>query len=309
MNFSFFSKKRRSTSNRHIDLSSLKNKRDIYKKNKASKPLSRTQKRFLKFLFLFAIILTFIFLLFASPFFKIQNIDTIRKSLSIDTESIEIFLSEKVIHRNIFLLKIKNIESEVKKAFPQWKDISIEKQFPKTLIVNISNYPAFANVKVQYPIPTETEEIDLEQSILQEKTQKTFDDFIVEEYNVNILGNIVSPDLNEVPAYTIILKDNLEKKPFLNEELIPKKHIKDIQKLTNDLLEFFNLATKEIHYFSIGKEVHINTFQFSIWIDLQQDIEKQVKKLRMAIENTQEKSVEYFDLRIKNRIIYKEKEL
>lgn len=293
--FSIFSRKRR----RHTSCNVVQFQRAPLSERK-NIPFRRNLvlKTFQRYFFgVFGVSTFFVLIiLLASPIFRVHHIDVERKNLNTDITSIESFIAEKTLSQSLFFLSRRDLEKEIVQEFPQWKSIHIQKKFPNTLVASVETFSPFATVKVH-------------QEILQTiKGQKTPKKTIVEEaYVINERGDVSYADIGETPSFTIIYKDIPPQNIALGTHLVPFAVIQKIQFITESLLSSFDLVTKEIWYYNTAKEAHINVFQFSIWVDLQQDISMQLKKFSQALGFLNKNKLEYIDLRISNRVIYKEK--
>ena len=271
---------------------------------------------FLKPFIAITILFFIFFIFFISPYFQIQNIDIKRKNLSIDSSEIEIFLNKEILGKNIFTTSLYNTSQLMKEKFPQWESIILTKAYPQTIEVSVANYASFASINIEEAI-IETEEktqqeecqtneenkpcIDVENSENKETTKTT-------TYIINKLGNIAYPEIGVNPELIIQYKEIITEPVIIGKNIIPYEEIQTIQTIIDTLLNDYNLAIKEIQYFRAGKEAHFNVYQFSLWFDLQQNTKEQFKKIDQAIANININTIEYLDLRISNRIIYKEKD-
>lgn len=240
-------------------------------------------------------------ILFFSPMLRIQHIEVVRKNLSIDTTKIEQFLTERAIGKHIFFLSSSDLEKQTHNAFPQWKSLIIHKSFPNRLSVDVENFESFAYVVLK------TEQVKM---VKNEKGNKVPTDekiTVEQKYVLNQQGSISYPEIDSNPSLLILYKDPFTKNIDIGRNIIPTQDVKSIQTVVSVLLHEYDLATKEVEYFKLAKEIHVNVFQFSLWIDLQQNLEEQLKKYNESLQHLDKNKLEYLDLRISNRVIYKEK--
>ena len=240
--------------------------------------------RFKKILLLL-FLTTFFTAIFFSPLFRINEIIINRQNLVVDTLEAEIFLNDILYKKNILLVSKKNISNLLKQEFPQWKSFIIEKKFPNKILVQIETYQIFAYVRIM------------------DENNK-----IKSELPINELGNISYLDFDVDPSLYINYLEPLEQIPMFGDSLIFAQDIKKIKQIKNILLENYELLTKNIDYFKFGKEVHFNVFKYFLWFDLSQDLTSQLKRYDYVLTELNQKDLEYIDLRIKNRVIYKENE-
>jgi hypothetical protein len=289
-------------------------------KHKPSPPIYT--KRFIKKKLIFLkpfisiiILFSIFFLFFISPYFQIQNIDIKRKNLSIDSSEIEIFLNKEILGKNIFTTSLSDASQLMKKKFPQWESILLTKSYPQTIEVSVANYSSFASINIEEPIieteeNTQKEKCNTEEDKPCEKLENApkEDTTKITTYIINKLGNIAYPEIGDSPELIIIYDEVITEPINIGKNIIPYEEIQTMQAITNTLLNDYSLATKEIQYFHAGKEAHFNVYQFTLWFDLQQNTKEQFKKIDQAIANIDSNTIQYLDLRISNRIIYKEKD-
>ncbi len=285
--------KKRSPYLRRVAFTSHLKKNHVHSYAKMDSLKRRSFRKILSYkrIFIFIILLIIVIILFFSPFFKVQNIEVNRDNIGVDTSKIQVFLSSETLGKNIFLLNKSDILKFFEDKFEHIKDTTIEKELPNTIIANVRTYPVFASVKI---------------NIKKEEKDK-LPEIVSQEYIINNIGNISYPNTDTKPFSKIIYMDTLEDFPVIGENIIPSDHIKKIQNISEKLLGNFDLAVKDVSYFKKGKEAHFNVFQFNLWFDLSQDIETQFNKFKKSLNSIEKSKVEYFDLRINNRIIYKEK--
>ena len=240
-----------------------------------------------------------LFTIHTSPTFRIQIVDVQRENLSVDITEIETFLAQQAFGKHYFKTSISDLYEQLQQEFPQWENVVLSKKFPNTVIAKVQNLKPFAYVVLQ---SEQNKVIFDEEGNPQETDEKTIKE---EKYVINLQGNISYPDDNEKAPITIKYQDLFEGDIVIGTSIISSDYIQKIQKVTDALLDNFDLATKEVLFFQAAKEVHINVFQYSLWIDLEQDIDLQIQKYTQAISAINTGGVEYFDLRIKNRVIYK----
>lgn len=256
----------------------------------------------------FAICFVF-FIFFLSPVFRVQNVEVVRKNLSIDAAEIEQWLAHESLGKNIFFVSLSDLNDKASKEFSQWKSVRIRKKFPHTLYAEVENFKAYAFLIVKREIiekPTSSSKaVKTTKTTNTKATTKTV--LQEEKYVINEKGIVSYADVGEVPSMTIRYNDVFPDQISVGKSLLPPEVIEKIDLITKKLIKDHELATKEVIYFPTGKEIHVNLYQFSLWFDLLQDTDEQLQKFSKSLSFLDKNKVEYMDLRIKNRVIYKEK--
>lgn len=270
--------------------------------------------------FLFAITTIFVVFAIYSSYFKLKNIEIIRSHFRTDISKIQFFLGSKYYGKNIFTLKINEIESELKDEFENWQEIKIKRKFPDSIIVNVKNFPPFAEVKTKYIKTKQSEEKKGEvENEKESETSKQGLEFLAEKeitnqeiieqsYIINEKGSLSPAEIGIEPSFSFVYAEELDSQPLMGSELVREEDVKIIKEISDYLLEDYELISKEILYFYNAKEAHFNLFKFTLWFDLGQDIKEQLNKFRLALKEVDQANLDYVDLRIKNRIIYKERD-
>jgi cell division protein FtsQ len=219
-------------------------------------------------IFSFLIFLGIFYIFFFSNFFKINEIEILGAE-KIQKEDFEKFLREKVEKKNIFLMKSSTIKNEILKNFPQIFSVEIKRKFPSTLVFKISErkeVAAFCQEEDCYLI-------DKEGIVFERRGGEG----ILKIERENFGGEIK-------PGDRVIEKEILEK-------------ILEISKKIEFGIEKVSIISQD--------NLHFKTSQgFEIFIDPQKDVDWQLTKLKVALENAIPKEkigdLEYIDLRFGN---------
>jgi cell division septal protein FtsQ len=219
-------------------------------------------------LFLILILASFSYAIFFSNIFEIKKIE-ISGEQRIQKEDFKKFLEDKIDAKNILLIKLGPIKNEILKNFPQVSFVEIKRKFPSTLIFKI----------------TERKEVvalcQKEDCYLVDKEGIVFDrgegEGILKIERENFGGEIK-------PGDRVIEKEILEK-------------ILEVSKKIEFGIEKVSIISQD--------NLHFKTSQgFEIFIDPQKDIDWQITKLKVALENAIPKEkigdLEYIDLRFGN---------
>ncbi len=260
------------------------------RRNKLSSLTKKASSKFhkSKSIILLLLIIVWVAFLF-SPFFYIKNISVLRTNIVVDSASIETTLINLCKGENLIFTDTKKIQDEIKKIFPQWKNIILTKKIPNTLQVDVRTFLPIAKVKLKAIHINENDGIE-------EEVSKTV--------IINEKWSITEKTL-ENPMLTIIYKDLFKNNTVAGENIIHLKHMNKILFIKKTLLEDYDLTTKNVDYFNNAREAYFDLFKYILWFDLEQDISIQFDKFDYILNNVDMNLVEYVDLRISNRIIYK----
>jgi cell division protein FtsQ len=207
-------------------------------------------------------------IIFFSNIFKIKGIEILGVE-RIQKEDFKKFLEGKIEAKNIFLINLDPIKNGILKNFPQISSLEIKRKFPSTLVFKISErkeVAAFCQKEDCYLIDKE--------GIVFERGDG--------QGNLKIERENFGDEIK--PGDRVIEKEILEK-------------ILEISKKIEFGIEKVSIISED--------NLHFKTSQgFEIFIDPQKDIDWQLTKLKVALENAIPKEkigeLEYIDLRFGN---------
>lgn len=249
------------------------------------KRLGRFKKLF-KFLIIIGI-LTAIFYTFAlSNKFIITEIQTEENSIENEGINKEIkSILQDQLGTNLAFTNTSELEKKVIEHFPAIQKINISKDYPNKLKIKFSKYSLVANV------------------IHESSTLK-------KSYIINSIGYIAQENLENTRLPYIKL---FSEEP-VNQQLplIETTKLEYILNAVRTFEERFGMRVVEVDYKKTPRELHLLTEkQFVIWLDIQQGLENQFRKLKKALVKLDiyNEPLEYIDLRIAgsngDKIIYK----
>ena len=79
-----------------------------------------------------------------------------------------------------------------------------------------------------------------------------------------------------------------------------------IQSINFKLNSKFNFEIYNIDLYKYWKELRVSTNLWTVWVTFTKDIDKQLNKITLFQSNYWDKKFTYLDLRINDRILYKE---
>lgn len=254
-------------------------------KRRSTSFFSRIKKTLLLAILLAGLIF-FIYSIFVSSFFTIQEIVMNNKNFENEAIADQIKTTLKTsLAKNIFIINTTDLENKILSAFPELDKVSVSKSFPHSLSVNFSEYPMVANVINESNV-------------------------IKKNYIINSVGFAVKEDLENPNLPYIKVKTDEPINP--KQAVIEKDKLNYMMEAKNYFEDKFGMKITGIEYKLIAREIHLHTEKnFDIWLDIQIPYEEQFKKLKKAIVKLDiyKENLEYIDLRIAgnngDKIIYK----
>lgn len=222
-------------------------------------------------IFFFLISYSIFLTLFVFPFFTIKEIEVLGQK---NIKKAEIILGSESLGKNILSASKKKIEETLKRKIGEIEKVKISKRLPNLLLIEVQE----REIQAQF-CNAECYLVD-QNGILFKKTEKR--------------------------EGLLVFKGNFNKN--LNERLVEPEKIKSILKIVS-ILSSLDLKVKEVNFLNFA-EIDLKIDQdFSIFFDLEKDVEWQIQKLKVLFEKeiTKEKrkDLEYIDLRFKNFVNYK----
>ena len=251
----------------------LKTKKLIFKK-----PIFMIVVLFLIIIFLFL----YLFLFFSKIQANFVIIEGNNNVQSKDIENIAWNNVNKNISKSIFLIRPKIISKDILNKFPQIESVKVSIKFPQTINLQIKERVPFA-------------------VFCQTDGKKCF---YMDE------NGILFKILKQIPENTSIIKKLIEdKEVFIGERVIEKSIVDIINKIKINLKDNFQINIKEA-IISTPFRLDIETSEnWQIYFDLDSEIDLQIAKINLLLKDeipaTTRKSLQYIDLRFKDRAYYK----
>ncbi len=260
------------------------------------------RSRFFWFVILFLIIFGGIFYwIFLSSFFQVKEIE-INGNQKVLTQDLKNVIEAQVVnnlifipHKSIILIDLDKIKKAVLEKFTQIEKISLKRNFPHTLIVEVEERKAVA----VFCLNTYCFLLDKEGVIFEEFSE----DFLDRE-NPNFIknNNTTYPQLLKIKNLLV------DKKVMLGEKVIDKETLSLILKIEAVIRENLKILISEAFLISYDR-VNVKTVEsWEIYFNLKEDIDWQLTKLSLILEKEipleKRKNLEYIDLRF-NKVYYK----
>ena len=256
----------------------------------------------LSYILLFALFLGLVFVFFFTSLFVVQNINLGRENVRVDSGQIIDSLN-KYLYQNMFLISTGKIKKEIEKQFPEYKEISVKRVFPNSLVIQVTNFEIVAQVKVY--IKPQTKYSGTGGNLLETIELKAYEQDIV--INSEGIAEQKSDIHKSLPLIEII---GIHDFPFVQGDiLIEKDYLALIFEARQKLFDEIKLTSNSIKFFSDAREAHLLTEKgYEIWIDFLTPIGEQIDKLKKIsnyVDWNENPPEDHIDLRVKNRIIYR----
>jgi cell division septal protein FtsQ len=261
-----------------------------------------------------------VLLLFFSALFSVQHIkiDTNREISGLTRSQVDPHL-QNFFDQKLFLISQEQVAKQIKTNLISAERISITKEYPDTLKINVRGYPISARWQLITPknpdeeIPAEPLDTEPETTTNEEQDKPNEEIVSVNppaEYLVNKVGIIIGSVELEIHDQVFLIEeaqtfpgdffeglqiidpsdlDAIHRGRFLLEELTGRKIDKAV----------FLRAAQEVHF--------VDEFGVYYWTDLFSDTEEQISKLKYLIAETEilDNNPQYIDLRIDQKVPYK----
>ena len=265
----------------------------------------KRKKSILKNRFFWSGILFFVFLssffyfLFLSQTFQVEKIITAGEK-KVSKDELKLLIEKNLENRilffdtkSIFLANLNGLRKNILNDFPQIAGVEIKRKFPDTL--NIVAVERLGLATWCYE----------EQCFLLDNEGVIFA-LSAESFLPAVASAEAGAEAEGIPLETNLIKiiDEQNKEPFkLGEKAIEKENLSKILAI-NSKLSDFKISVKEFLIVSGEKLEVLTSEDWKIYLNLQQDIDWQMTKLRAVLEEKippeNRKDLEYIELRFGN---------
>ncbi len=229
-----------------------------------------------------------IYVLFFSSFVDVTKIQIEKTGDSLSQDRLQPFIDD-MKGRNLFFINGEKIATDIQSSFPNEVLVAkVKKSFPDKIILAISEYPSVLNFHVKSDAG--------EQKIV-----------------LNQIGFIIAQNKDFSGIPTLVLQSD-KPLPIIEGTIIPKDKLEPIVTALTKFPEIFGMKIISGEWKKVERELHLKTDKnFIVWIDLTQDVEAQILKLKRALPKLDIYNVplEYIDLRIagadNEKVIFKRK--
>lgn len=253
---------------------------------------SRFWRKIQKFILCIIILLiaaSGIYVVFFSKSFKVQEITytdlTGRSSTPIFSS-----LFEPLKNRHFFFVATASLERQIREKYPyEIQKAAVFRKFPGKLVVKYQPFPDAFNLIA--------------------RTKNAEKRFVV-----NTKGFAVSIDEQNPDIPNVRHKEEVQEFPKAKTVVLSEEITEKIVRAYTLFTDKFGIKVPLIIYEKNAREIHLKTEKgFMIWIDLTQNVERQLFKLKRALQKLDiyKEPLEYIDLRVSgktgDRIIFKRK--
>lgn len=238
-----------------------------------------------------------LYFLFFSKLFTIQSVEVSSDSDFIleEKNAVTTYLQDH-LGKNLLRFQSSEHEALLLEQYPNLKSIQMDRDFFHTLNVTLESYADTANIQVDHEDGTKQFFVVNELGIISGVG-------LTNEYLPTVVMDVTGTDLDVMG----------EDSPLaLGEFLLDQEVLSTLLAVEKDFEGKFNMQVMEVHYLRRAREIHLYTERyFFVWIDLSQEIEPQLNKLKKAMTelNIYEAPLVYIDLRISGqngeKVIYK----
>lgn len=230
-----------------------------------------------------------IYVIFFTNLFQVKKIQIFEGEQ--ETTNVQVRkLIEPLRGKNILFIDNDAISRTLRNEIENISAISIKKLPPKTIKITYAKFQNVANL------------INVNTKKNSERTKQI----------INEVGVITQKGKSNLDLPNISIQRNGEFE--LSDQAISQSKLNYILEAIQMFTEKFDIQVFEAAYLLEAREVHLVTNQgFNVWIDMEQDLEKQLNKLKNAIPKIDiyKDPLEYIDLRIESangdKIIFKRK--
>jgi len=241
-------------------------------------------RRFLQILAGLAALIGLLYVLLFTNLFEIQKIDVEGGNDTLEEQSSLNTTLQAYLGKSLLTLNTSQIESELLLQYPYLLSLDVRRSFFHTLTVVLETYPKAANIRIDFEDGT--------QQIFVINGEGTIATSGEADKNLPTIVMDTAPAVSPSPAAA----------PYaINQELVPKEQLETLLDSAKNFEGKFNMKILEIHYLKQARELHLITERhFTVWLDLTQDVNLQLTKLKKALTsiNIYEADLDYIDLRI-----------
>lgn len=215
------------------------------------------------------------YVVFFSSFFTVTKAVLEKNGNAVAATSLSPFL-DKLKGKNLLFVDLDSLTREIEQTFEhEVLLVKIKKSPPSTLIVHVEEQPAVLNVQV---ITSEN---------------------VTQKFIVNQIGYIIGENAEQknLPLLIVHLPKAIQGKVVL----IPQIWIDPITEAYTKFPDIFGMKITKGEWKKVERELHLTTEKnFEVWLDLTQDIDSQLSKLKRALPKLDiyHDPLAYIDLRI-----------
>ncbi len=239
----------------------------------------------------------FVCIIIFSPILSVREIRIIRTDRRVDIEHVQRALAP-LFSEHLLFLTHKQTLPMVERAVPDLREMTLEKQYPSTLIVRVDLDPIVAQLDIVNPDGSAPEEeVDI----------GTGADVLGDYLTAQGVYVTYPPSLARTGTglTTIRIVDWGVRpepwKPLLDVEILER-----MGQAEDLLLRQFSQQTVLRAVYLRAREFHIQTQKHSLWFDMRSPVSEQIDRYRLFLQTIgADAATRYVDLRLQDRIVYR----
>lgn len=251
-----------------------------------------------------AVAVLFIGFILFSPVLHVREIRVARSDARLDLEKVQLILAP-LFDRHMLFLSHREVRSLLEDGISDIDTISITKNYPDELKVGIELDPLVLRVVIDDPTPEPPPEELLEplpegEEVPAEPAKPVLTDFLTSE------GVFVSSP--EVPDETlpVITLTDWGVRPTPGDKILSPEFFEQMHFAEQALRQQFGHGIEKRTVFMRAKEFHLDLGGYELWFDTHSTVAEQLGRYRVFLRSVDPKVVlEYIDLRLSDRVIYK----
>ena len=236
--------------------------------------------------------------------FQVKNVYIERNESTINVRSGSLLqIMEYVKKTNILVLKTDSLEEHFVKTFKELESVSIEKKYPDSLSITV--VPLDIIAKWEY-FHEQIEKAN-EQTDKNNKTVFVKKTGYLNKNNLFLEHSAMDENMHK-NLLTIVDKQPRKKEISFYDIVSDGRYISQIVKGKENLELVISRKIVEINYYRDAQEVYfIDDKGVEYWLYLEEDLSVQIKKLKHMLDekNILKWRLDYIDLRINGKVIYK----
>lgn len=236
---------------------------------------------------------------FFSNLFVIRQVELTRRDFRVDVVGISRVI-ESFQGSNIFLVSERNVREEIQTLFPEVSAVELDKDYPDTIRVIVETFPIAARWNFEL-LPEEIPEPqDEDAEVVTER-----------EVFLNTVGKMSVVGAEEDTSQHLLIREKVPVLPaptLTSAQVVSAAMLDEILTAKNRLEETVPFPISSVEFFRDAREVHfIAENGPTFWLDFFAPLEEQIRKIELARQevNVFETDLEYLDLRIPGKLIYK----
>lgn len=207
-------------------------------------------------------------------------------------------LIERILHpffgRHLFFVHASELEDLLKKSVADIDAVTLTKEYPNRLAVNVTLRPLTARLILTMPDNGEN---------YSAQTGSTLQDFLTEDGRYMQYRDAQVPNISELPAINLV---DWGIKPQPGRFLLGSNFLQMMQEAEGILRERFGRSVRTRMVFVRAREFHLTVDKYTLWFDEQSSLADQFGRYTLFLKTMGgETALQYIDLRLRDRVVYR----